>query len=239
MMKKTVIILLVFLAVGNIAVSQSFLDKGKGLITKVKGAGFSQEEAAKAIKESLIKGTNSGTETVSKTDGYFKSPEIKIPFPEDAKKVEQKLRTIGAGKKVDEVILSINRAAEMAAIEAKPIFITAIKQLTVRDAINIVRGEDDAATKYLDRTTNAILYEKFKPIIVSALEKTNATKHWKTVITTYNKIPLIKKANPDLEDYVTKKAIYGLFIMIAREEKRIRKDPLARTTDLLKKVFGG
>lgn len=238
-MKKTVITLLVFLAVGNVAVSQGFLDKGKGLMAKVKGGGFSQEEAANAIKESLIKGTSSGTETVSKTDGYFKSPEIKIPFPEDAKKVEQKLRTIGAGKKVDEVILSINRAAEMAAIEAKPIFITAIKQLTVRDAINIVKGEDDAATKYLDRTTNAILYEKFKPIIVTALEKTNATKHWETVITTYNKIPMIKKANPDLEDYVTKKAIYGLFIMIAKEEKRIRENPAARTTDLLKKVFGG
>lgn len=238
-MKKTVIILLAFLAVGNIAVSQKFLDKGKGLMAKVKGTGFSQEEAANAIKESLIKGTSSGTETVSKTDGYFKSPEIKIPFPEDAKKVEQKLRTIGAGKKVDEVILSINRAAEMAAIEAKPIFITAIKQLTVRDAINIVKGEDDAATKYLNRTTNAILYEKFKPIIVSALEKTNATKHWETVITTYNRIPMIKKVNPDLEDYATKKAIYGLFIMIAKEEKRIRENPAARTTDLLKKVFGG
>ncbi len=238
-MKKTVITLLAFLAVGNIAVSQKFLDKGKGLMAKVKGTGFSQEEAAKAIKESLIKGTSSGTETVSKTDGYFKSPEIKIPFPEDAKKVEQKLRTIGAGKKVDEAILSINRAAEMAAIEAKPIFVTAIKQLTVRDAINIVKGEDDAATKYLNRTTNAILYEKFKPIIVTALEKTNATKHWETVITTYNKIPMIKKVNPDLEDYVTKKAIYGLFIMIAREEKRIRENPAARTTDLLKKVFGG
>lgn len=238
-MKKTVIILLAFLAVGNIAVSQKFLDKGKGLMAKVKGAGFSQEEAANAIKESLIKGTSSGTETVSKTDGYFKRPEIKIPFPEDAKKVEQKLRTIGAGKKVDEVILSINRAAEMAAIEAKPIFITAIKQLTVRDAINIVKGDDDAATKYLDKTTNAILYEKFKPIIVSALEKTNATKHWETVITTYNRIPMIKKVNPDLEDYATKKAIYGLFIMIAKEEKRIRENPAARTTDLLKKVFGG
>ena len=238
-MKKTVITLLALLAIGNIAVSQKFLDKGKGLITKVKGAGFSQEEAAKAIKESLIKGTSSGTETVSKTDGYFKSTEIKIPFPEDAKKVEQKLRTIGAGKKVDEVILSINRAAEMAAIEAKPIFITAIKQLTVRDAINIVKGEDDAATKYLNRTTNAILYEKFKPIIVTALKKTNATKHWETVITTYNRIPMIKKVNPDLEDYVTKKAIYGLFIMIAKEEKRIRENPAARTTDLLKKVFGG
>ncbi len=239
MQKKTVITILAFLALGNIAISQNFLDKGKGLITKVKRTGFSQEEAANAIKESLIKGTSSGTETVSKTDGYFKNPEIKIPFPEDVKKVEQKLRAIGAGKKVDEAILSINRAAEMAAIEAKPIFITAIKQLTVRDAINIVKGEDDAATKYLNRTTNAILYEKFKPIIVSALEKTNATKHWKTVITTYNRIPMIKKANPDLEDYVTKKAIYGLFIMIAREEKRIRENPAARTTDLLKKVFGG
>jgi len=238
-MKKTIITLLAFLAVGNVAISQDFLKKGKDLLAKSKGTGFSQEEAANAIKESLIKGASTGTETVSKPDGYFKSPEIKIPFPEEAKNVEKKLRSIGAGKKVDEAVLSINRAAEMAAKEAKPIFVTAIKQLTVRDAINIVKGEDDAATKYLDKTTNVILYEKFKPIIASALEKTNATKHWGNVITTYNKIPMVKKVNPDLEDYVTKKAIYGLFIMIAREEKKIRENPAARTTDLLKKVFGG
>jgi len=232
--------IIALLAIADISLSQNLLNKGKDLMKSVGSTGgFSKEEAAEAIKESLIKGATSGTEIVSKVDGYFKDPEIKIPFPEDVQVVEKKLRSIGAGAKVDEAILSINRAAETAASEAKPIFVAAIKSLTVTDAINIVKGEDDAATRYLDKTTNAPLYEKFKPVITAALEKTGATKHWTTVISSYNKIPLVKKVNPDLEDYVTNKAIYGLFIMIAKEEKLIRDDPAARTSDLLKKVFGG
>jgi len=243
-MKNTVMIIAGFLLFINVVAAQGLLEKGKAL-AKAKAAassssgGFSKEEAAKAIKESLENGTNSGTDVVSKPDGYFKNPEIKIPFPDDAKTVEQKLRSIGAGAKVDEAVLSINRAAELAGKEAKPIFIAAIKQMTVTDAINIVKGEEDAATRYLDKTTNAMLYEKFKPIIALALEKTGATKHWTTVFSTYNKIPLVKKVNSDLEDYATKKAIVGLFVMIAKEEKKIRQDPVARTSDLLKKVFGG
>jgi len=152
--------------------------------------------------------------------------------------MESKLRTVGMGKKVDEFNESMNRAAEKAASEAKPIFISAIKDMTVKDAINIVKGSDNAATMYLKNTTSPQLIDKFKPVIKSSLDNVNATKYWSDLITIYNKIPLVKKMNPDLTAYVTGKAIDGLFVMIAKEELKIRKDPMARTSELLKKVFG-
>jgi hypothetical protein len=142
------------------------------------------------------------------------------------------------GKKVDEFNESMNRAAEKAANEAKPIFIAAIKNMTIRDAINIVKGTDNAATLYLKNNTSTELIEKFQPIIKTSLDDVNATRYWGDLITTYNKIPLVKKMNPNLPEYVTQKAIDGLFVMIAKEELKIRKDPMARTSDLLKKVFG-
>jgi dihydroorotate dehydrogenase len=171
-------------------------------------------------------------------NGYWGNPEIKIPFPPEAKEMESTLKTIGFSKKVDEFNESMNRAAEKAAAEAKPIFIAAIKGMTVKDAIKIVRGEDNAATLYLKNTTSPELKVKFQPIIKSSLDNVNATKYWADLITAYNKIPLVRKMNPDLPGYVTDKAIDGLFIMIAREELKIRKDPMARTSALLKKVFG-
>jgi hypothetical protein len=142
------------------------------------------------------------------------------------------------GKQVDETVLSINRAAEDAAKGAKDIFIDAIKNMSVRDAINIVKGNNDAATVYLKDNTSPQLNEKFRPVIKASLDKVEATKHWEELITAYNRIPFVKKMNPNLTEYVTGKAIDGLFIMIAKEEARIRKDPMARTSDLLKKVFG-
>jgi hypothetical protein len=142
------------------------------------------------------------------------------------------------GKKVDEFNESMNRAAEKAASEAKPIFLTAIKEMTVRDAVNIVKGTDNAATMYLKNNTSPQLIDKFQPIIKTSLDNVNATRYWSDLITIYNKIPMVKKMNPDLPQYVTQKAIDGLFIMIAKEELKIRKDPVARTSELLKKVFG-
>jgi hypothetical protein len=132
----------------------------------------------------------------------------------------------------------MNRAAEKAATEAKPIFIAAIKGMTVRDAINIVRGADNAATMYLKNTTSQELIAKFQPPIKTSLDNVNATRYWSDLVSIYNKIPLVKKMNPNLTEYVTQKAIDGLFIMIAKEELKIRKDPVARTSELLKKVFG-
>jgi hypothetical protein len=200
--------------------------------------GLTEKDAADGIKEALINGTGESVKLVSIADGYWGNPEIKIPFPPEAKEMESRLRAIGLGKKVDEFNISMNRAAEKAAIEAKTIFIAAIKGLTVKDAINIVRGANDAATIYLKNTTSPELKVKFQPIIKTSLDNVNATKYWSDLITAYNKIPLVKKMNPNLAEYVSEKAINGLFIMIAKEELKIRKDPMARTSELLKKVFG-
>jgi len=218
--------------------SQAQLLKNAKKILGTSGKGFTETEAADGIKEALVKGTSESVNLVSLADGYFGNPEIKIPFPEDARTVESKLRAMGMGKKVDEAILSINRAAEDAADEAKPIFIRAIKGMSIRDAIGIVKGENNAATQYLQKNTTPDLKASFQPSIKTSLDKVQATKYWADLINTYNKIPFVQKVSPDLSAYVTGKAIEGLFIMIAKEEARIRKDPFARTSDLLKKVFG-
>jgi Protein of unknown function (DUF4197) len=195
-------------------------------------------EVGDGLKEALINGISKGADLTSQLDGYFKNPEIKIPFPPDVKKVEDKLRQVGLGNKVDEFVMTLNRGAEDASKEAKPIFITAIKSMTIQDAWAILKGDDNAATEYLRKTTSLQLAEKFKPVIQSSLNKVNATKYYGDLVNNYNRLPLVEKVNPDLNDYATGKAIDGLFVMIAKEEKNIRKDPLARTTDILKRVFG-
>jgi hypothetical protein len=195
-------------------------------------------EVAEGLKEALIKGISTGSDLASQIDGYFKNPEIRIPFPPDVKKVEDRLRQIGFGSEVDKFIMTLNRGAEDAAKEAKPIFVTAIKSMTIQDAWSILRGDQDAATQYLKRTTSGLLKEKFKPVIQNSLNKVNATRYYKDIVSRYNQIPLVQKVNPDLDEYATDKAIEGLFILIAKEEKNIRENPIARTTDLLKRVFG-
>ncbi|MCU0358393.1 MAG: DUF4197 domain-containing protein [Cyclobacteriaceae bacterium] len=195
-------------------------------------------EVAEGLKEALINGISNGSNQASQLDGYFKNPQIRIPFPPDVKRVEDRLRQIGMGSEVDKFIMSLNRGAEDAAKEAKPIFIAAIKQMTIQDAWGILRGDENAATEYLKRTTSPQLYEKFQPVIANSLSKVNATKYYGDLVNTYNKIPMVEKVNPDLNDYATNKAMEGLFLLIADEEKKIRKDPMARTTELLKRVFG-
>jgi hypothetical protein len=195
-------------------------------------------EVAEGLKEALIKGTSMGSDQASRLDGYFKNPQIRIPLPPEIQKIESKLRQVGLGDEVDKFILTLNRGAEDAAKEAKPIFINAIKQMTVQDAWGILKGEDDAATAYLKRTTSASLREKFKPVIANSLNKVSATKYYSEIVTNYNKIPFVEKINPDLDDYATTRAMDGLFLLIAGEEKKIREDPLARTTELLRRVFG-
>lgn len=238
MMKRNILITLVFTMALIMNCEAQLIKDLKKMVQPSSSGKLTEEEAASGIREALIKGTTTGVETVSKLDGYFKNPEIKIPFPPEAKEIEQKLRAIGLGNKVDEAVLSINRAAEDAAVEAKPIFISAIKNLTLRDVFNIVKGEKDEATRYLKNNTTQQLTVQFRPKIETSLEKVDATKYWDDVITSYNKIPFVKKMNPDLAEYVTEKAIEGLFVMIAREEENIRKNPAARTTELLRKVFG-
>jgi hypothetical protein len=199
---------------------------------------LTKDEVANGLKEALVNGITKGTDLTSKMDGYFKNPEIKIPFPQDVKKVEDKLRQLGMGSEVDRFVLTLNRGAEEAAKEAKPIFISAIKQMSIDDAFAVLKGQPDAATQFLKRTTSAQLKEKFKPVVQANLDKVNATKYYGDLITNYNRIPFISKVNPNLNDYATDMAIQGLFTMIAKEEKSIRQDPAARTSELLKKVFG-
>ncbi len=214
-----------------------FLKKISKTLNTGTATSLTEKEAGDGIKEALIQGTNEGVTLLSAVDGYFGNPEIKIPFPPDANMVESRLRAVGLGSEIDKAILSINRAAEDAAKEAKPIFVSAIGGMSISDAIGIVKGADNAATQYLRKTTSVELTSKFKPVIKTSLDKVNATKYWTDLINTYNKIPMVQKMNPDLAAYVTDQAITGLFIMIAKEELKIRKDPVARTTELLKKVF--
>lgn len=197
----------------------------------------SAAEVTRGLKEALTQGANKGADQVSKLDGYFKNAEIKIPFPPEVSIVETKMRMLGFGSQVDEFVLSLNRAAEDAAKESVPIFVSAIQKMTIDDAYAVLKGEPDAATQYLKRTTTPQLKDKFKPIVQNSLNKVNATKYYGDLVNNYNKIPFVTKVNPDLNSYATDMAIQGLFVMIAKEEKNIRKDPLARTTDLLKKVF--
>lgn len=222
---------------------------GTGVVTDVintvtggKGgtANFTQNEAATAIKEALTKGVTAGVNKVSITDGFFKNAAIKIPFPTQVKTIENTLRSVGMGSLVDNFVKSINRAAESSAKQAGPIFVNAITKMTINDAINIVGNQQpDAATKFLQTNTTEQLVTSFKPSIKTALDKSLATKYWKDITTYYNKIPFVSKVSTDLPDYVTRKAISGLFYMVAQEEAKIRKDPAARTTDILQKVFGG
>jgi hypothetical protein len=195
-------------------------------------------EVGEGLKEALIKGISTGSDQASQLDGYFKNPQIKIPFPPDVKKVEDKLRQIGLSSEVDKFVMALNRGAEDAAKEAKPIFISAIRQMTIQDAWALLKGEENAATEYLKRTTSTQLREKFEPVISNSLDKVNATKYYGDIVTAYNKVPFVEKVNPDLNDYATTKAMDGLFLLIAAEEKKIRQDPVARTSDLLKRVFG-
>ena len=206
-------------------------------VTGVSKTNLSNDEIIRGLKEALQVGTERGAQKLSAVDGFFKDAVIKILMPEEAKKVEKKLRNLGMGKQVDNAILSMNRGAEDAAKSAAPIFINAIKQMSFQDAMGILKGGDSAATKYLREKTNAALTEAFRPVIENSLAKVDATKHWNTVFTTYNKFSS-EKVNTDLSAYVTEKALAGIFYQVAQEEMKIRKDPLARTSDILKKVFG-
>lgn len=195
-------------------------------------------EIGNGLKEALVKGTTSGVSSLSAAGGYLNNPQFKIPFPKDAEKIESTLRNIGMGSQVDKVVESLNRAAEDAVTEAKPLFVNAIKQMTFNDVKNILMGDEMAATNYLKSKTTAQLQASFQPKIKASLNKVNATKYWTDLVNTYNKIPLVTKLNPDLDSFVTEQAIKGLFTKIAQEEKAIRANPVERTTGLLQKVFG-
>jgi len=210
----------------------SVLNSGKST-----SGSLSSDEIVSGLKEALSLGAQKSGEKLSMTDGFFKGAVVKILMPPEVGKVESKLRMLGMGGLVDNAILSMNRAAEDASKSAAPIFIDAVKKMTVQDALGILRGTDTAATSYLKRTTTPQLTTAFTPIIGASLEKVDATKYWKDLFTAYNKVSL-KKVNPDLNAYVTERALNGIFYYVAEEEKKIRTNPAERATDILKKVFG-
>ena len=197
----------------------------------------SNSEINSGLKQALEVATGKSSDQLSAVNGFFGNAAVKILFPPEAQKAEKTLRSLGMGKLCDNVILSLNRAAEDAAKQAKPIFVDAIKKMTLQDVTNILLGNQDAATQYFQRTTTPQLTAKFKPVIQTSLDKVNATKYYADAAKAYNKVPFVKKMNPDISDYTTQKAISGLFIEIAKEELNIRSNLGARTTPLLQKIF--
>ncbi len=231
---------LFFILLTPCAFGQIKFPKLNKLFSRDTTARVSENEAAQGIKEALSQGVTTAVLNLNKTDGFFGSAAYKLFLPPDAKKVENTLRNVGMGAQVDKAILQINRGAEDAVGYAKPIFIDAIKEMTLTDALNIVRGPKDAATQYFKQKTTEKLIAAFLPSIKSSLDKLNATKYYGDIVNTYNNFPTtFKKVNPDLPSYVVAKAVDALFDQVAKEEANIRANPLARTTDILKRVFGG
>lgn len=207
---------------------------------KTNSTGITENEAGQGIKEALSQGVTNAVLNLNKTDGFFGSEFYKMLLPPDAVKAEKTLRNLGMGAQVDKAILSINRGAEDAVAFAKPIFVDAIKEMTLTDALNIIKGPKDGATNYFKEKTKQKLITAFTPSVKTSLDKVDATKYYGDVITSYNKLPTtFKKVDPDLTSYVVGKAVDALFDQVAKEEANIRANPLARTSDILKKVFGG
>lgn len=239
-MKRIVLPLLLLTSVASFA-QGGLLKKASGLLTKATSGttSLSNDEIVAGLKEALSVGAQNSASKLSAVDGFFANAAIKVLMPPEAKKVENALRTAGMGKLVDNAILSMNRAAEEASKSAAPIFVNAVKSMSIQDALGILKGSDTAATGYLRGKTVAALTSAFRPVIDTALQKTSATSYWKTVFDAYNKLPTtFNKINPDLAGYVTEKSLSGMFFQVAQEEQKIRKDPAARVSDILKKVFG-
>lgn len=238
MLKKTLVFLLLVLLSSPVAHAQfdNAIKKAKKAVGLEDGP-LSQEEAGKGLKEALNNGVSSAVDFLSAKDGYFKSP-YKILLPEEAVVITNKLKAVpGFTNLRDDLTERMNRAAEDAATKAKPIFVNAIKQMTFRDAMNILMGNNDAATRYLESSTYNSLYAEFKPVIQASLDKVNARELWRGAVTAYNKLPLVTPTNPELDDHVAKMALKGLFSLVEKKELNIRTDISQRNSDLLKKVF--
>lgn len=215
---------------------KGLFDKVSKAVSPTSGSNLSNDDIISGLKEALRVGTDSSTKKLSKLDGFFGDAAIKILMPEEAKKVEKTLRSMMLGSLVDKAILSMNRAAEDAASGVGNIFWNAIKGMSITDGLKILRGGDFAATDYLKSVTTKELTEKFRPVIEASLVKVDATKYWKDIFTNYNRFSK-DEVNTDLTAYVTERALSGLFYNISLEEQKIRKDPAAQVTDILKKVF--
>ncbi|GBG15839.1 uncharacterized protein NMK_3451 [Novimethylophilus kurashikiensis] len=199
---------------------------------------LSNQEAAGGLKDALIQGASAAVGKLGVTDGFFGNPKVKIPLPESLQKAEKAMRMFGMGKQADELVLRMNRAAEAAVPEAKTLLIDSVKKMSLQDAKGILTGGDDAATQYFKKTTSAQLTEKFLPIVTKATEDVSLAKQYNKFAKSGAKLGLIKDDQANLEQYVTQKALDGLYLMMAEEEKAIRKDPVSAGTSLIKKVFG-
>jgi hypothetical protein len=214
---------------------KDLLNKAKSDVSLISGE---NKEIGLGLKEALNHGVEAAVNQLSVDKGYFESP-YKILIPADAQKVIDKVKMVPGFQDVEtKLIAQMNKAAEIAAKKATPIFVNAIKNITIQDAKKILTGSDNAATLFLETGTRPALYSEFLPIIQSSLDEVNARTYWKSVVDAYNKIPLVKKMNPNIDDHVNNKALDGLFSLIAVKEKGIRTDGNQRTSDLLKKVFG-
>lgn len=234
-MRMRTIAFLMLISISLVSCTQTKWQKSLGNIF---GSDPTEAEAAGGLKEALILGAVNSTGLLSKQDGFFGNQLVKIPWPEEAKFVADALNKIGMQGTVDKVTLSLNRAAEKASAEVKDVFVGAIRQMTFQDAMKILLGGDGAATDYLRRTTTPILTEKFRPIIDKSLGEVNATRYWSDATGAYNKIPFTRPVETDLTAYVTERALRGVFLMMEKEENKLRADPKARTSELLRKVFG-
>lgn len=235
--------LVVFLLIGLATIQPTptygqLTDILKGIRKALKGGGLSESTIIQGLREALTIGTGNAVANVSRLDGYFKNPKIRIPLPEKIQKVEGILRTVGYGPEVDAFELSMNRAAERAAPEAKALFVNAIKQMTISDARKILQGRDNEATLYFENKTRGRLHDLFEPVVHGALSKVGVTRLYQQLDAKVRAIPFAEKISFDLDEYVTDKGLDGLFFMVAEEERKIRQDPVARVTDLLEEVFG-
>ena len=198
---------------------------------------LSEADIISGLKEALNVGSNNASALASKVDGFYKNPLMKIPYPSQTRDMMNTLNNLGMQEQVTAFEKQLNRAAEDAAVKAAPIFINAVSNITINDGLSILKGNNDAATQYLKQNTTSELTNQFTPVVAESLQKVEITKYWKPLFNKYNQLPFVKKVNPNLEQYVTQKAIDGLFVLVAQEELKIRQDPSARISDILKKVF--
>jgi hypothetical protein len=234
-MRKYLIVVLI--ATACFASAQINLNTVTNTINSALGGGLSNEDVIKGVREALKVGSQNAGDKASKLDGFYKNNLIKIPFPKEATQMKTTLVQLGMKTQVDAFEKQLNRAAEDAAKKAAPIFVNAVTKMTINDGLSILRGKDDEATQFLKKSTSTELSTQFKPIIKTSLQKVQITKYWNPLFSKYNKIPFVNKVNPNLDEYVTEKAIEGMFKLVAEEELKIRKDPSARVSDILKKVF--
>ncbi len=230
-MKRTLLCILLFQFVGCTELQQVVNQLPQGT------TGIGNAEIAQGLREALNMGIEKQVDKLALENGFFKNELVKILLPQELQKVDKTLRDVGLGNLADEGLRIINRAAEDAVGEATPIFVEAVKGITFNDARQILLGNDNAATQYLEGSTKNKLYQKFNPIIKNSFQKVGADQIWSNIITKYNNLPLTNNVNPDLTDYTTTQALSGVYTMIAVEEKEIRTKISSRTTDLLKKVF--